>query len=46
MGCQVTKCSTPECQTKMKACQLINGKCPSCYQKQKMGELKNHTPHV
>lgn len=35
MGCNVTKCSTPACNTYMKACKLINGKCPSCYEKSK-----------
>lgn len=40
MGCSVTKCSTPTCSVSMKACQLINGKCPSCYEKQKAAEAQ------
>lgn len=35
MGCQRQKCSTPECSIKMKTCEMINGRCPQCYQKQK-----------
>lgn len=32
MGCQSTKCKS--CPTVMKACQLVQGMCPSCYSKQ------------
>jgi len=35
MSCAVTKCSTPECEVKMKKCKLIGGKCPSCAAKLK-----------
>lgn len=38
MGCQSTKCK--ECPTTMKACQLIQGMCPSCYSK----KLKETNP--
>ena len=34
MSCAVTKCSTPECTVKMKACDLKHGKCRSCWDKQ------------
>jgi len=41
MGCQVTKCSTVNCEVRKKACQLINGKCPACYEKEKQQSLNN-----
>lgn len=43
MGCQNTKCSKPECKTYMKACQLLQGMCPTCYQKQQQLNGTNTT---
>ena len=32
LNCSITKCRT--CENRMKACQLIDGQCPTCRSKQ------------
>lgn len=34
MGCGTRKCANAQCNTHMKQCQMIMGKCPPCHQKE------------
>lgn len=42
MGCQSTACKS--CKNKYKACQLIQGLCPTCYSQKDKKETPNVIP--
>lgn len=41
MGCQVKKCANSICDVRIRECQMINGKCPQCYQNEQQKIINN-----